>query len=257
MASLTQWTWVWVNSRSWWWTGKPGMLQSMGSQRVRYDWATELKWMKKFAFYRKVWSITFLCVPPRLFLSSIILPQVFTKYILWTQIKSTRTDLCVYQFSSVQSLSHVWLCNIMDCSMPGFPVHHQLPEFTQTYVHGVSDAIQPSHLLSFPSPPFSLSQHQGLFLGVSSSHQVDKVLEFQLQHQSFQWLFRTDFFRIKWFDLLAPQGTHRSLLQHHSSKASILRCSAFFVVQLSHSYMTNGKTITLTRWTIFGKVMYI
>ena len=112
MASLTQWTWVWVNPRSWWWTGKPGMLQSMGSQRVRHDWATELKWMKNFAFYRKVWSIIFLCIPPRLFLSSIILPQVFTKYILWTQIKSTRTDLCLYQFSSVQLLSHVWLFSI-------------------------------------------------------------------------------------------------------------------------------------------------
>ena len=75
----------------------------------------------------------------------------------------------------------------MDCSTPGFPVHHQLPELTQTHVHRVGDAIQPSHPLSPPSPPaFSLSQHQGLFQGVSSSHQVAKVLEFQPQHQSFQ-----------------------------------------------------------------------
>ena len=81
----------------------------------------------------------------------------------------------------------------MDCSTPGLPVHHQLLEFTQTHVHRVSDAIQPSHPLSSPSPPtFNLSQHQGLFQWVSSSHQVAKVLEFQLQHQSCQWIFRTD-----------------------------------------------------------------
>ena len=97
------------------------------------------------------------------------------------------------QFSSVQSQSCPTLCDPTDCSMPGFPVHHQLPEFTQTHVHWVGDAIQPSHPLSSPSPPaFNLSQHQGLFQWVSSSHQVAKVLEFQLQHQSFQWIFRTD-----------------------------------------------------------------
>ena len=90
------------------------------------------------------------------------------------------------QFSSVAQ-SCPTLCNPMDCSMPGLPVLHQLPEFTQTHVHCVSDAIQQSHSLSSPSPPaLNLSQHQGLFKGVSSSHQVAKVLEFQLQHQSFQ-----------------------------------------------------------------------
>ena len=95
---------------------------------------------------------------------------------------------------SVQSLSHVQLCDPMDCSTPGFPVHHQLPKLAQTHVHWVSDAIQPSHPLSSPSPPaLNLSQLQGLFQWVSSSHQVAKVLEFQLQRQSFQWIFRTDF----------------------------------------------------------------
>ena len=85
-------------------------------------------------------------------------------------------------------------CNPMDCSTPGFPVHHQLPELAQTHVHCVGDAIQPSHPLSSLSPPaFNLSQHQDFFHWVSSSHQVAKVLEFQLQHQSFQWMFRTDF----------------------------------------------------------------
>ena len=97
--------------------------------------------------------------------------------------------------SSVQLLSRVQLfMTPMDCSTPGFPVHRQLPEFTQTHVHWVSDAIQPSHPLSFPSPPaLNLSQHQGLFQWVSSSYQVAKVLEFQLQYQSFQWIVRTDF----------------------------------------------------------------
>ena len=97
------------------------------------------------------------------------------------------------QFSSVsQSCPTLW--DPMDCSMPGFPVHHQLPEFTPTHVHWVGDAIQPSHPLSTPSTPaFNLSQHQGLFQSVSSSHQVAKVLEFQLQHHSFQWIFRADF----------------------------------------------------------------
>ena len=98
------------------------------------------------------------------------------------------------QFSSVQLLSHFWLCDPMDCSTPSFPVYHQLPELTQTHVHWVSDTIQASHPLLSTSPPaFNLSQHQGLFQWVSSSHQVAKVLEFQLQHQSFQWIFKTDF----------------------------------------------------------------
>ena len=98
-----------------------------------------------------------------------------------------------FQFSSVtQSCSTPW--DPMDCSTPGLPVHHQLPELTQIHIHRVSDAIQPSHPRSSPSPPtFNLSQHQGLFQWFSSSHQVAKVLECQLQHHSFQWIFRTGF----------------------------------------------------------------
>ena len=144
----------------------------------------------------------------------------------------------------------------MNCSMPGLPVHHQLPESTLTHVHWVGNAIQPSHPLSSPSPPaFNLSQHQGLFKWVSSSHQVAKTLEFQLQYQSFQWTPRTYLLLMDWLDLLAVQGTLKSLLQHHNSKASFLQRSAFFTVQLSHPYMTTGKTIALTRWTFVGKVM--
>ena len=96
-------------------------------------------------------------------------------------------------FGSVSQLC-LALCNPTDCSTPGFPVHHQLPGFTQTHVHWVSDAIQPSHSLSSPSiPALNLSQHQGLYWWVSSSHQMAKILEIQLQHHSFQWIFRTDF----------------------------------------------------------------
>ena len=130
------------------------------------------------------------------------------------------------QFSSVAQ-SCLTLCDPMNHSMPGLPVHHQLPEFTQTHIHWVGDAIQPSHSLSSPSPPaLNLSQHQDLFQWVSSSHQVAKILEFQLQHQSFQWTLSTDFLRMDSLDLLAVQGTLKSLLQHHSSKASILLHSA-------------------------------
>ena len=101
-------------------------------------------------------------------------------------VRALGTRIWTVQFSSVQSLSRDWLCNPMDCSTPGFPVHHQLLELA--HVHRVSDAIQSSHPLSSPSPPtFNLSQHQGFFQWVNSSHQVAKVLEFQLQHQSFQW----------------------------------------------------------------------
>ena len=144
----------------------------------------------------------------------------------------------------------------MNRSMPGFPVHHQLPELTQTHVHWVGDVIQPSFPLSSPSPPaFNLSQHQGLFQWVSSSHQVAQILE--LQHQSFQWYSGLISFRIDWFGLLAVQGTLKSLLQHHKSKTSILQHWAFFIVQLSHLYMTTGKTIALARWTFVRRVMYL
>ena len=141
MASLTGWT-SWASSRSWWRTGKTGMPQSMGLQRVGHNLATEQQ-------PNSVSSVAQLCLT------------------LWDP---------------------------MDCRTPGFPIHHQLPEHAQTHVHWVGDAIQPSHPLSSPSPPaFNLSQHQNLFQWASSLQQVAKVLELQLQHQSFQWIFRTDF----------------------------------------------------------------
>ena len=130
------------------------------------------------------------------------------------------------QFSSVAQ-SCPTLCDPMNCSTPGLSVHHQLPEPTQTHVHWISDAIQPSHLLSSRSPTFNFSQHQCLFQWVCSSHHVAKVLEFQFQHQSFQYSGLISF-RIDWLDLLAVQGTLKSLPQHHSSKASVLLHSDFF-----------------------------
>ena len=135
------------------------------------------------------------------------------------------------------------------------PCPASIPGVYTAHALWVSDAIQPSHPLPSPSPTFSISQHQGLFQGVSSLHQVAKLLKFQLQYQPFQWTLRLISFRMDWLDLLAVQGTLRSLLQYHSSKAFILQCSAFFIVQLSHPYMTTGKTIALTRQTFFGKVM--
>jgi len=145
------------------------------------------------------------------------------------------------------------LCNTMDCSTLGFPVLHYLLEFAHAHVLWVSDTIQPSYFLLPPSPSLSLSQHQGLFQWVGSSHQVAKVLEVQLQLSYSNELSRLISFRIDWFDL-AVQGTVKSLLQHHSLKTSILWHSAFFMIQLSYPYMTTWKTIPLTIWTFVGKM---
>ena len=137
------------------------------------------------------------------------------------------------------------------------PVHHQLLELTQTHARWVGDAIQPFHPLSSPSPPaFNLSQLQGLFKWVSSLHQMaSKYWSFSFSISPSNEHSGLILFRMDWLDLLAVQGTLKSLLQHHSSKASILWCSAFFTVQLSYPYMTTGKTTALTRWTFVGKVM--
>ena len=142
----------------------------------------------------------------------------------------------------------------MDCSTPGLPVHHQFPEFTRT--HWVSDAIQPSHPLSSPSPPtFNLSQHQGLFKWVVLCIRWPKDWSFSFNISPTYEYSGLIFFRMDRLDLPAVQGTLRNLLQHHSSKSSILWCSALFIVQLSHPYMTTRKTIALTTWNFVGKVM--
>jgi len=170
----------------------------------------------------------------------------------WLDFCHTSTWIS-HQFNSVQ-FSHSVLSDSV--TPPGLPVHHQLPEFTQTHVHWMGDPIQPSHPLLSPCPPtFNLSQHQDLFKWISSSRQVAKVLEFSFNISPSNEYSGLISFRTDWLDLLAIQGTLKSLLQQHSSKASILQCSAFFIVQLSHPYMTTGKTIALTRRTFVGKVM--
>ena len=159
------------------------------------------------------------------------------------------------QFSSVAQLC-LTLCDPMDWSTPGFPVHCQLLEFAQTHVHRVRDAIQPSCPLSSPSSPaFSISQHQGLFHWVSSSHQVAKVLEFHLQRQSLQWIFRTDFLQ----DGLvgspcSPRDSQESspTPQFKSINSSVL---SFLHSPILTSIHDHRKTIALTRWTFVGKVV--
>ena len=144
----------------------------------------------------------------------------------------------------------------MNGSTQGLLVHHQLPEPTHIHVPWVGDAIQLSHPLSSPSPPaLNLSQHQGLFTWVSSLHQVAKYWSFSFNISTSNEHPGLISFRMDWLDLPAGQGTLKSLLQHHSSKPSILWSLAFFPVQLSHPYMTTGKTIALTRRTFVGKIM--
>ena len=140
------------------------------------------------------------------------------------------------QFRSVAQLCQT-LSDTMDCSTPGFPVHHQLPELIQTHVHWVGDATQPSHPLSCPSAPtLNLSQHRSLLQGVRWPNYWS--LSFSIRPSSeYSGLIS---FRMDWLDLLAFQGTLKHCLQHHSSKASVLWCSAFFRVQLSYPYMTIG-----------------
>ena len=144
----------------------------------------------------------------------------------------------------------------MNRSTPGLHFHHQLPEFTQTHVHRVGDAIQPSHPLPSPLllPPIPPS------IRVFSNESTLRMMWPKYWSFSFSISPSSEYsglisFRMDWLDLPAVQGTLKSLLQHHSSKASVLRCSAFFTVQLSHSYMTTGKTIALTRGTFVGKVI--
>ena len=159
------------------------------------------------------------------------------------------------KFSSVQfsRKSCPTLCDPMNRSMPGLPVHNQLPESTKTHVHWVGHAIQPSDTLLSPSPPaLNLSQHQGLFKWVSSSHQGAKVLDFSSNISPSNEHPGLISFRMDWLDLLADQGTLKSLLQHHSSKASILWRLAFFIGRHSHPYKTTGEIIALTRRTFDG-----
>ena len=188
IASPTQWTWVWVSSRSWWWTGKPGVLQSMGSQRVGHDWAIELNWTGLYLLEVSHCSVAKLCLT---------------------------------------------LCNPMDCSMPGFPVPHHLPEFAQVHVLWVGDAIQPFHPLSPSSPSaFNVSQHQGLDArnGLAVCIRWPKCWNFSFNISPSNKYSGLISFKIDWFDLFAVQESLKSLLQNHSSKASVFQHSVFFLL---------------------------
>ena len=144
----------------------------------------------------------------------------------------------------------------MNLSKPGPPVHHQLLESTQTHVHCVGDAIRPSHPLLSPSPPALNLSSIRVFSNKSALRtRWPKYWNFSFKISPTNEHPELISFRMDWLDLLAVRGTLKSLLQHHSSKASILRDSAFFIVQLSHPYMTTGKTIALTRQTFVGKAM--
>ena len=175
----------------------------------------------------------------------------FQKNIYFCFIDYAKAFACL-QFSSVTQLC-LTLFDSMNRNTPGLPVHYQLSESTQTHVHRVCDAIQPSHHLSSHSPPaLNFFQHQGLFKWVSSLQRWPNYWSFSFnnspsnEHPGL-------IFRMDWLDLLAVQRTLKSLLQQHSSKASVLLCSAFFIVQLSHPYMTTCKTIALLRRTFVDK----
>ena len=175
-------------------------------------------------------------------------------YPQWPHNPLTPHYISVFSHFNSVAQSCPTLCNPVDCSMPGLPVHHQLPEFTQTHVYWVSDAIHHlilcRRLLLLPS----IFRSVRVFSNKSILHmRWPKYCSFSISPSN-EYLGLTSF-KIDWFDLLTAQGTLKSLLQHHSSKASILRCSAFFMVQLSHPYTTTGKTIALARWTFVGKVM--
>ena len=144
----------------------------------------------------------------------------------------------------------------MDCSTPGFTVHQQLLEFAQTHVQWVGDAIQTSHSLSSPPLLHSIFPSTRVFSDESVFHiRWPKYWSFSFSISPSNEYSRLISYRIDWFDLPAVQEPLKSFLQHHNSRASMFQCSAFFMVQLSHLYMTTGKTITLTRQTFVGKAM--
>ena len=258
MASLTQWTWVWVNSRIWWWTGRPGVLQFMGSQRVGHDWVTELILILKLLKSGSLETEPETRILIQMIYQGSVFRSGMREEVIEQELQSWAECSLTWMLASADPIWQLWhthscflvtqlcptLCNPIKCSMPGFPVLHHLPELAQIHVYWVGDAIQPSHPLLSPSPAaFNLSQHQGLFQWISSSHQVAKELELQNHYQSFHEYSGLISFRIDGLNLLAVQGTLKHLLQHQSSKASILQCSTFFIVQLSYPHMTTGKTI--------------
>ena len=180
---------------------------------------------------------------------------------MWNIYAHTHTHTHIFD---IVTQSYSTLCDPMDCSTSGFPVDCQLLELAQTNVHQVGDAIQPSHPLSSLSlPTFNLSQHQGLFQWASSLHQVTKYWSFSFSISPSNEYSGLISFRIDRLDLLSVQGTLKSLLQLHSSKASVLQHSAFFMTQLSHLHMTTGKNIAWlygplsAKWCLYFLMCYL
>ena len=224
MASLTWWTWVWVNSGSWWWTGKPGMLWFMGLQTVRHDWVSELNWTEPhyihFQIYFQITWVWFLS-PLRKFLVPTSANFVVGPVLNMTQAINSQFTGCMgrqcfptWTFSSIKLNDYccsvarlcLTLCDLMDCSTPDFPVLHYVPEFSKTHVHWIDDAIQPSHPLSSPSPPaFNLSSIR-VFSNESPLHiRWQKYWSFSISPSNEHSGLIS--FRINWFNLLAVQGT--------------------------------------------------
>ena len=169
-------------------------------------------------------------------------------------IHYTWTHVCSFYCCSVTLLCPT-LCNLMDCSTPGLPVPHNLPEFAQVHVHCTGDAVQPFHRLTRSSPSaLSLFQHRDFSNESSVPIRWPKYWSFSFSISPSSEYSASISLKIDWFDL-AVQETLRSLLQHHSSKASVLRRSALFTVQLSQPYVSTGKTTALTMWTFVGRIM--
>ena len=192
---------------------------------------------------------------------------VFWALDAWTSCLATCNKSCTFLHHNATSVDWLYYVQVQfshsvvsDSLWPHglqhtrFPCPSPTPRLYSTHIHWVCDAIKISQPLSSFSPAFNLSQHQGLFKWVSSSHQVAKVLEFQLQINPSNEYSGLISFRMDWLDLFAVERTLKSLLQHHSSKASIFWSSTFFMVQPSHPHMTTGKTIAFTRWSVIGKL---
>ena len=195
---------------------------------VAISFSNAWKWKVKVKWFSHVW----LLVTPWAAAHQAPLPMGFSRQEYCSGLPLPSPRSCSDQISRSSCLT---LCDPMNRSTSGLPVHHQLLEFTQTHVHRVSDAIQPSHPLSSPSPPApNPSQHQSLSNESTLRMRWPKYWSFSFSIIPSKEIPGLISFRMDWLDLLAVQGTFNSLLQHHGSKASILRCSAFFTVQLSH-----------------------
>ena len=251
MASPTQWTWVWVNSGSWWWPERPGMLQSMGLQRVRHDWVTGLNCSNRrsMALESDFGFITSCVTLGKLIIKS--------SYLGSRDNTLYPEDLCFGQ--SVQ-----FSRSVVSDSLRPHELQHAGPLLSLT--NSLSslklrsiESVMPFNHLILCHPllflPLILPSISAFLNESALCIRWQKYWSFSFSISPFNEYSGLISFRIDWFDLLAVQGTLKSLLQHHSSTASLFWCSAFFMVQLSHPYMTTGKTIALTRWIFVGKVM--